>query len=192
MIDRMYDPWSYDLCQCFHDNYHSTRQTYNRMGPILWICSNLKLPSIVPKYQYIFKTHLKVRRIEIEIKSELIEIMFPIICIIVSNSSFIPDHFGKLSHDPYYIMYKIVIWLSHDRLLCDKVQKFMHDLILWHSGRFPWWIFISSFTSRICQIVASFILISINFNSTVFYKIHINRLRLGKDLFHIKNVHTAK
>ena len=85
-----------------------------------------------------------------------------------------------------------LIRLTHDRLLCDKVQKFMHDLILWHSGRFPWWIFISSFTSRICQIVASFILISINFNSTVFYKIHINRLRLGKDLFHIKNVHTAK
>ena len=79
--------------------------------------------------------------------------------------------------------YKIGTWSSHNRQ-CDKVQKFISDLILWHSGRFPWWI---SITSRICQIVASFILISIISNSTVFYKIHINRFRLGKDYFYIKN-----
>ena len=68
------------------------------------------------------------------------------------------------------------------------LTKFISDLILWHSGRFPWWIVIfPSITSRICQIVASFILISIISNSTVFYKIHINRFRLGKDYFYIKN-----
>ena len=94
--------------------------------------------------------------------------------------------FCYLSHDP--VRYKIVRWSFQDRKLCDKVHKFISDLILWHFGRFPWWIF----TSRICQIVASFILISINSNSTVFCKIHINRLSLGNHLFYIKNVHTAK